>query len=946
MKKIKITEAQAEVIYRKLSKKKLRITTTQLEMIKESLSGSDAITKNFKREKQGNVGLKGMKVEEAGLIKEYGSVELLELARSVIEFMLTELNDPSQNGLDRVWREMGVTRGEMLTALADAGLWGYVFFKLSYSDKVRAIGRGLKSVLRDLMRKNQPEGTVETGMVMGEDEAGKTYTPEQLIGVLDLPDTRAEVDWQDRARAYQIPSISDGDAKTIIMDKEFFTGRSFQTKYKTITDEGYVKKFAKRFGEMPIFTISGREIGVANPEFLKWRQEYIDAKGATLKQWGSAESTGASSSGAFVGAFGGAPSDDYNDELSPSNQVADNEEGIITDAVTSQEELKGLEVGTEKDYYRVDGVEDKFVTAEGNVLFMVALKDVEGNPSSSHLLFRFNTSNNNMSLMYAVDEVNHISAYKAFPEVYHANLDTISNILAKMSSQTDESTGYAGGTNVGAYDAPGFAKGRKGKNLGGGTTQNFDVFGHDGSKVNGGIMEMALNLQHDKENGRLSAVSDEGDASFNSQDTFMIKDVLKKDGFKWDGKAWSIEDSQFDKAKVTIAKANEKLADQLEKSTTSKYRNYGDDEQKSARVSKAREKAKEIIDNLKDLEAFVEENIPDAGSLVKSKIDDYVRDLANITDEAALSSEIRRYLSFFTKFHKYTLHNRMLIYIQRPTATHVAGFKTWQTKFKRAVTKGSKPIAILAPIMRRIPRQYKKDDKGEFLTRPNWKTGKPEKIPLEQFTGRWRAVNVFDIEDTYALDELDGAIPEQPEWFGGDDESDTASSLVEYLKYAIENMGIKVTKDAAMGGEKGYSAGGHINLSSDVKGAGEASTLVHEFAHELMHWRKSSPFYQQGNEGDEIKKMFTKDAALHELQAESVSYTVLKHYELPVQHHPTYLALWKANKDKILANLELISNVATFIIKKVDDMAKKYPNVLQDMEVGAGESYMYETIKR
>lgn len=942
MKKIKITEAQAEVIYSKLSKKKLKITQSQLEMIKESLGGK-AVTNNFKKEAQRGDGLNNLKFEET-LINEYGSVELLEFVRSIVETMLTTLNDPTQDGLDRIWRDMGITRGEMFSALADAGLWGYVFFKLPYTDKVKALGRGLKSVLRTLLGPKQAgaaEGVVET------DGAGVQLSAEELIPLLDLPATRAEVDWGAR-KEYRIPSLGAADASTIVHEKEFFTGREFETrKGVKIAEEGYVKDFVKRFGEMPIFSLNGRNIEVLNPTFQQWRGEYNQAKGDTLKKWGSAESTGAPSSGAFVGAFGGSPSDEFNDELSPSNQVADNEEGIITDAVTNTEELKGLEVGTNTEYYRVDGIVDKFVTTEGNTIFMVGLKDKEGELSESHLLFRYNNQNHKVSLMYAVDETHAISAFKAFPEVYHDNLNTISDILVRMATQTDESTSYGGGTSVGAYDAPGFAKGKDGKNLGGGTKQNFDVFGHDGSKVNGGIMEMALNLQHDKETGRLSAVSDEGDAQFNSQDTFMIKDVLKKDGFKWDGRAWSIEDSQFEKAKTTIAKANDKLANDIEKATTSKYRSYGDEETKSARVSKAREKAKEIIGDLKDLEEFVVDNIPDAGQNIKDKINDYVRDLANITDEAALSSEIRRYLSFFTKFHKYTLHNRMLIYIQNPSATHVAGFRTWQSNFSRAVKRGSKPISILAPVMKRIPGQYKKDKAGEYILKKNPKTGKMAKVPLEVFTGRYKGVNVFDIADTYALDEKEGAIPESPKWYGGDDESEIASELVEYLKYAIENMGINVTNDDAKGGERGFSAGGHINLSSDVKGAGEASTLAHEFAHELMHWKTSSPYYQHGDDGDELKKVFTRDTALYELQAESVSYTVLKHYGLPVTHHPTYLVLWKANKDKILANLELISNVATFIIKKVDEMAAKYPNVLQDkgQEVGTGESYIHETIK-
>ena len=126
-------------------------------------------------------------------------------------------------------------------------------------------------------------------------------------------------------------------------------------------------------------------------------------------------------------------------------------------------------------------------------------------------------------------------------------------------------------------------------------------------------------------------------------------------------------------------------------------------------------------------------------------------------------------------------------------------------------------------------------------------------------------------------------------------------------------MGVKLTKGDAKAGEKGYSAGNHINMSSEVEGAGEVSTLIHELAHELMHWKKSSIFYQ----GDEVKY----DGPIKELQAESVAYIVMKHYGLPAQHQTTYLALWKANKDKILANMKVISDVAKFIIDEIDKVA-------------------------
>jgi hypothetical protein len=61
---------------------------------------------------------------------------------------------------------------------------------------------------------------------------------------------------------------------------------------------------------------------------------------------------------------------------------------------------------------------------------------------------------------------------------------------------------------------------------------------------------------------------------------------------------------------------------------------------------------------------------------------------------------------------------------------------------------------------------------------------------------------------------------------------------------------------------------------------------------------------------------------MKELQAESVSYVVLKHYGLPVTQHPTYLALWKANKEKIMKNLQVIQKCAKYIIDGIDAQGK------------------------
>jgi hypothetical protein len=392
-----------------------------------------------------------------------------------------------------------------------------------------------------------------------------------------------------------------------------------------------------------------------------------------------------------------------------------------------------------------------------------------------------------------------------------------------------------------------------------------------------GINE-ALKLQIDREKDELVVVSDL-DGKLASRETFHNKAILKEKGFKWNGTQWTIPSDQLELAKSTISLVN---------------------------------RAEYLIDTLEQLEEIIKGSELDKNALLKSKLDSYIEDLANATDEKALSDEIRKYLDFFSKFYNYSFFNRIMIYIQRPDATRVASYKKWQEK-KRQVKKGALGISIFVPIIKKTDATK---DVGEIET-------KREDLPIElgdkpseemrDFLAGFKVGTVFDISDTEAISP-EGEIPDVPDWWGENTPSETADELFGYISNVASDLGIKLTLEDSKSGEKGYAAGDHINISSDVAGVGRLSVMIHEIAHELMHFKKSSIFYQ----GDEVRA----SKELKELQAESVSYVVLRHYDLPAKHHTTYLALWRANKDEIRNNLESISRVAQFIIEKVDEEAK------------------------
>jgi hypothetical protein len=329
---------------------------------------------------------------------------------------------------------------------------------------------------------------------------------------------------------------------------------------------------------------------------------------------------------------------------------------------------------------------------------------------------------------------------------------------------------------------------------------------------------------------------------------------------------------------------------------------------------KGHNKLRKIIDDLEMLEDFIEETDVEQSkkNLIMDKLDMYINDLANATDQAAMDAAIRNYLTFYSRFHNYSLTNSFLIYLQKKDSKKVAGYKTWK-KNNRGVKKGATAIWIWFPMQ--VKADAEVDTTGVDFSQVD------DAVKKGQTVTRFSMGKVYDISDTYPLNEQ-GKVPETPKWYAENDKNEVADELVIKLKQFAESLNIKVTKDTAKGGEKGFSAGEHINLSSDIEGVAVASVLVHELAHELLHWKTKSPFY--------IDDPAAQTAEMRELQAESVSYAVMKYFELPVTQHPTYLALWKANKEKIMVNLNVIVKCSKFIIDGIESMSDD--NVEKDTE--------------
>ncbi len=239
-----------------------------------------------------------------------------------------------------------------------------------------------------------------------------------------------------------------------------------------------------------------------------------------------------------------------------------------------------------------------------------------------------------------------------------------------------------------------------------------------------------------------------------------------------------------------------------------------------------------------------------------AKIDQWMQRLADETDQAAQSAELTRYLQTVSRFYTYSAHNCMLIAMQRPDATRVAGYRAWQA-MGRQVVKGTKGIAILCP----APIKGKTDAGDDAVIALRFRTG-----------------YVFDAADTDGTD--------IPALTVHAVEGDRYDALLRQLIEIAERGGLSVTfKDRLVQDANGVSYGdGRIALKQGNPAGNLCKTLCHEIAHERMHRA-------------EERRTFTTQQV--ECQAESVAYCLCAALNVPTPNSPTYLALYRVSRTTV-----------------------------------------------
>ena len=269
------------------------------------------------------------------------------------------------------------------------------------------------------------------------------------------------------------------------------------------------------------------------------------------------------------------------------------------------------------------------------------------------------------------------------------------------------------------------------------------------------------------------------------------------------------------------------------------------------------------------------------------------------------SERYREYLKVMSKFHNYSFRNTVLIAMQKPDASLVAGFSAWKNNFERNVMKGQKGIKIIAPSPYKIKQEMQKID--PHTQKPViGKDGKPVTEEKEVTIPAYKVVSVFDVSQTegkelpdIAVDELTGDVDRYKDFFA-------ALEKTSPVPIAFENI---------EGGSHGYYhlEDKRIAINEGMSELQTLKTAIHEIAHAKLHdIDLNAPKDEQQPHVDRRTR---------EVEAESVAYTVCQHYGLDTSDYSFgYVAGWSSGRElsELKSSLETIRNAAAEIINSID----------------------------
>ena len=283
------------------------------------------------------------------------------------------------------------------------------------------------------------------------------------------------------------------------------------------------------------------------------------------------------------------------------------------------------------------------------------------------------------------------------------------------------------------------------------------------------------------------------------------------------------------------------------------------------------------------------------------------------------SERYREYLRVMSKFHNYSFNNTLLIAMQKPDASLVAGFSAWKNNFGRNVMKGQKGIKIIAPSPYKVKQEMKKID--PHTQQPIiGKDGKPVTEEKEITIPAYKVVSVFDVSQTEGKELPDIAVDE----LTGDVERFAALEKTSPVPIGFEQI---------PGSSHGYYhlEDKRIAIQEGMSELQTLKTAIHEIAHAKLH-----DIDLNAPENEQQPRV---DRRTREVEAESVAYTVCQHYGLDTSDYSFgYVAGWSSGRElsELKSSLETIRSAAAEIINSIDETLAELSKA-QDKEQTAGQ---------
>ena len=274
------------------------------------------------------------------------------------------------------------------------------------------------------------------------------------------------------------------------------------------------------------------------------------------------------------------------------------------------------------------------------------------------------------------------------------------------------------------------------------------------------------------------------------------------------------------------------------------------------------------------------------------------------------SEKYMRYLSVMSRFHRYSVNNTMLIYMQKPDATLVAGYNKWKNQFERHVKRGEHGITIIAPtpFKKKIEEQkLDPDTKAPILDAEGKVVMEEREVEIPMF----RPVKVFDVSQT------DGKpLPELASSLSGNVQNYEA-----FMEALRRSAPVPLSVEPMAANMDGYFSPDQqrIAIRAGMSEVQTVSAAVHEIAHSKLHnYAKAQEEAARAGDKEPPKK---KDRNTEEVEAESISYAVCQYYGIQTGENSFgYIANWSQGKElpELRASLETINKAAGELIADID----------------------------